>query len=227
MSLTLIAWMKETTAIINLSCIKIRDAMLTKSARLNHKFQLPLGYVLTSDQNIVDIIESSKFESFTGVLILITYQSVWKICDGCMQYDKRQRFTFEQISEKMKKLNIKSQTMVSSANSAPNISKISNKNQVRKSDLTVGKLLGKYSVEEVFECFLSSNTEIKMAIKFFELTDNNRDMLDEFDKEASIMESLSHEYVIQFYGLVRFLSQSLSHHLLPGLLYYKFIGRDL
>ena len=69
------------------------------------------------------------------------------------------------------------------------------------SDLTIGKQLGEGSFGRVFECFLSSDTKNKLAIKFLKLTDNSSlDMLDEFYKETNFMKTLSHQYVVQFYG---------------------------
>ena len=72
---------------------------------------------------------------------------------------------------------------------------------IEPSDLTIGKQLGKGSFGEVFECFLSTNDEMKLAIKFFKAKDNNyRDQRDEFDKEISFMKRLAHQYVVQLYG---------------------------
>ena len=42
--------------------------MLTKSVRLNHKYQLPLG-MDQAGQDIVEIIESSTFEGSNLVLL--------------------------------------------------------------------------------------------------------------------------------------------------------------
>ena len=72
---------------------------------------------------------------------------------------------------------------------------------IEPSDLTIGKQVGKGTFGEVFECFLSTNDEMKLAIKFLKAKDNNyRDQRDEFDKETSIMKSLAHQYVVQLYG---------------------------
>ena len=72
-------------------------------------------------------------------------------------------------------------------------------------DLTIGKQIGKGSFGEVFECFLSTNDEMKLAIKFRKAKDyKNSAQRDEFDKEISLeisfMKSLAHQYVVQFYG---------------------------
>ena len=133
-----------------------------------------------------------------------------------MKYDSRERFTFAQIADKMEDLNVKAP---GTAPSAPPISvKAPEQNQenvilppqsyeeceswnIEPSDLTIGKQLGKGSFGEVFECFLSTNEEMKLAIKFLKAKDNNnRDQRDEFDKEIRFMKSLAHQYVVQFYG---------------------------
>jgi hypothetical protein len=82
--------------------------MMTRSAHLDHKNQLPLGM----DQAGTEIVNLIK--------------SIWKICDGCMKYDSRERFTFAQIADKMEDLNVKAP---GTAPSAPPISEISNGNR--------------------------------------------------------------------------------------------------
>ena len=73
---------------------------------------------------------------------------------------------------------------------------------IEPTDLTIGKQLGKGSFGEVFECVLSSNDNVKLAIKFLKAKDNNnqRDQRDEFEKETSFMKSLAHQYVVRLYG---------------------------
>ena len=72
---------------------------------------------------------------------------------------------------------------------------------IEQTDLTIGKQLGKGSFGEVFECFLSTNDKMKLAIKFLKAKDNNnRDQRDEFDKETSFLKSLPHPYVTKLYG---------------------------
>ena len=50
----------ELTTRFNLLVIQIRDAMMTRSAKLNHNYQLPLG-IDGQDLEIVDLIKCSKF----------------------------------------------------------------------------------------------------------------------------------------------------------------------
>ena len=143
-----------------------------------------------------------------------------------MKYDSRERFTFAQIADKMEDLNVKAP---GTAPSAPPISvKAPEQNQesiiqrideylppqsydesglgyIEPSDLIIGKQLGKGSFGEVFECFLSTNDEMKLAIKFRKAKDyKNSAQRDEFDKEISLeisfMKSLAHQYVVQLYG---------------------------
>ena len=72
---------------------------------------------------------------------------------------------------------------------------------IDSSDLTISKQIGQGSFGEVFECSLSTNDEIKLAIKFLKGKDNNnRDQRDEFDKETSFLKSLHHPYVDKLYG---------------------------
>ena len=70
---------------------------------------------------------------------------------------------------------------------------------IEPSDLTIGKQLEKGSFGEVFECFVSTNDEMKLTIKFLK-DKNNVDQRNEFDKEISFMKSLAHQYVDQLYG---------------------------
>ena len=72
---------------------------------------------------------------------------------------------------------------------------------IAEADLTIGNQLGKGSFGEVFECFLSSNGEMKLAIKFLKTKDNDsKDLRDEFDRETNFMKSLAHQFVVQLYG---------------------------
>ena len=72
---------------------------------------------------------------------------------------------------------------------------------IAEADLTIGRQLGKGSFGEVFECFLSSNGEMKLAIKFLKTKDNDsKDLRDEFDRETNFMKSLAHQFVVQLYG---------------------------
>ena len=119
-----------------------------------------------------------------------------------MKYDPRERFTFEQIADKMEDLNNKApKTNQENVILPPQSYEECESWNIEPSDLTIGKLLGKGSFGEVFECFLSTYDEMKLAIKFFKEKDNNyRDQRDEFDKERSFMKSLAHQYVVQLYG---------------------------
>ena len=118
-----------------------------------------------------------------------------------MKYDPRERFTFEQIADKMEDLNNKApKTNQENVILPPQSYEEWESWNIEPSDLTIGKQLGKGSFGEVFECFLSTNEEMKLAIKFLKAKDNNRDQRDEFDQEIRFMKSLAHQYVVQFYG---------------------------
>ena len=122
-----------------------------------------------------------------------------------MKYDSRERFTFAQIADKMEDLNVKApeqnqESIIQRIEYLPPQS-YEESGYIEPSDLIIGNQLGKGSFGEVFECFLSTNDEMKLAIKFFKAKDNNyRDQRDEFDKEISFMKRLAHQYVVQFYG---------------------------
>ena len=124
-----------------------------------------------------------------------------------MKYDPKERFTFARIADKMEDLNVKApeqnqESIIQGIEYLPPQSyEESGFGYIEPSDLIIGKQLGKGSFGEVFECFLSTNDEMKLAIKFFKAKDNNyRDQRDEFDKEISFMKRLAHQYVVQFYG---------------------------
>ena len=118
-----------------------------------------------------------------------------------MKYEPRERFTFAQIADKMEDLNVKAQgtNQESVIQLSPQIYEESGVWNIRPSDLTLGKQVARGSFGEVFECFLSTNNEMKLAIKFLK-GNNNRDQRDEFDKETNFMKSLAHQYVVQLYG---------------------------
>ena len=119
-----------------------------------------------------------------------------------MKYDSRERLTFAQIADKMEDLNNKApKTNQENVILPPQSYEEWESWNIEPSDLTIGKQVGKGTFGEVFECFLSTNDEMKLAIKFLKAKDNNyRDQRDEFDKETSIMKSLAHQYVVQLYG---------------------------
>ena len=121
-----------------------------------------------------------------------------------MKYESRERLTFAQIADKMEDLNVKApeqnqESIIQRIEYLPPQS-YEESGYIEPSDLIIGNQLGKGSFGEVFECFLSTDDEMKLEIKFLKAKDNNRDQRDEFDKETRFMKSLAHRYVVQFYG---------------------------
>ena len=71
---------------------------------------------------------------------------------------------------------------------------------LKESDLTIGKMLGRGSFGEVFECYLSSNDTIKFAIKFIRTNFmENKDVMDEIKLESRIID-LANINVVQYFG---------------------------
>ena len=71
---------------------------------------------------------------------------------------------------------------------------------LKESDLTIGKMLGRGSFGEVFECNLSSNDTIKFAIKFIRTNViENKDVMDEIKLESRIID-LANINVVQYFG---------------------------
>ena len=72
---------------------------------------------------------------------------------------------------------------------------------IAEADLTFGKQLGRGSFGEVLKCYLSSNPEIQLAIKFLKPMDNDtEDLRYEFDKETDFMKNLANQFIVKFYG---------------------------
>ena len=65
---------------------------------------------------------------------------------------------------------------------------------LKESDLIIGKKLGSGPFGEVFECYLSSNHNMKFAIKFSKS--------EEMAKVTCLIDCLANTNVVQFYGLV-------------------------
>ena len=82
---------------------------------------------------------------------------------------------------------------------------------MKEKHLTIGKLLGRGSFGEVYECNLTSNASMKFAIKFskskehdaFKIIDYfGNTLINTESKEASLMDFLVNINVVQRYGLV-------------------------
>ena len=71
---------------------------------------------------------------------------------------------------------------------------------MKESDLTIGKMLGRGSFGEVFECHLSSNDTIRFAIKFTRtIFLEDKDIKDEIEVESRLID-LVNINVVQFFG---------------------------
>ena len=72
---------------------------------------------------------------------------------------------------------------------------------LKESDLTIGKMLGRGSFGEVFECYLSSNDAMKFAIKFIKSEDfSEAEIVAVTERESCLNDCLPNTNVVQHYG---------------------------